>query len=59
MIGVYPFDSTNSVITAPVFIASVARVIGDVSIGEELPIWYDIVKRSDIGLAKRPRVSPS
>jgi carbonic anhydrase/acetyltransferase-like protein (isoleucine patch superfamily) len=46
--GVYPYLETCPNITDGVFVAPGAQVIGDVTIGAEVGIWYNTVIRGDV-----------
>lgn len=46
--GVYPYLETTPNISDGVFIAPGARVIGNVSIGTDVGIWYNTVIRGDV-----------
>lgn len=45
---VYPFGDIDPVIAPSAFIAPGARVIGNVTIGEDSSIWYNTVLRGDV-----------
>ncbi|MBL0332351.1 MAG: gamma carbonic anhydrase family protein [Chlorobiota bacterium] len=47
-ITVLPFEGISPRIHSSVFIASGARIIGDVEIGEQSSIWYNVVIRGDV-----------
>jgi carbonic anhydrase/acetyltransferase-like protein (isoleucine patch superfamily) len=47
-VSVYRFGDTMPVIAQSAFIAPGARIIGDVSIGEDSSIWYNCVLRGDV-----------
>ena len=44
----YPFGDIYPKVAASAFIAPGARVIGDVTIGEDSSIWYNCVLRGDV-----------
>ncbi len=46
--SLYPFNGTMPTIADTAFIAPGARVIGNVSIGAESSIWYNVVLRGDV-----------
>jgi carbonic anhydrase/acetyltransferase-like protein (isoleucine patch superfamily) len=46
--SLYPFAGTHPTVAASAFIAPGARVIGNVSIGEDSSIWYNVVLRGDV-----------
>jgi carbonic anhydrase/acetyltransferase-like protein (isoleucine patch superfamily) len=46
--SLYPFGGIMPTVAATAFIAPGARVIGNVSIGEESSIWYNVVLRGDV-----------
>jgi carbonic anhydrase/acetyltransferase-like protein (isoleucine patch superfamily) len=46
--SLYPFNGIMPTIAKTAFIAPGARVIGDVSIGEDSSIWYNVVLRGDV-----------
>ena len=48
MSGLYPFNGIVPHVAASAFIAPGARVIGDVTIGEDSSIWYNCVLRGDV-----------
>lgn len=46
--SVYPFNNVHPDIAESAFIAPGARVIGDVTIGDDSSIWYNAVLRGDV-----------
>ncbi|MCO4783264.1 MAG: gamma carbonic anhydrase family protein [Candidatus Cloacimonetes bacterium] len=46
--GIYPYLEISPSLSEGVFIAPGARVIGDVTIGKEVGIWYNTVIRGDV-----------
>lgn len=46
--SIYPFAGTMPKVADSAFIAPGARVIGDVTIGAESSIWYNVVLRGDV-----------
>jgi carbonic anhydrase/acetyltransferase-like protein (isoleucine patch superfamily) len=46
--SVYPFNNIHPDIADTAFIAPGARVIGDVKIGADSSIWYNVVLRGDV-----------
>lgn len=46
--SLYPFNGVTPTIAASAFIAPGARIIGDVTIGEDASIWYNCVLRGDV-----------
>jgi gamma-carbonic anhydrase len=46
--SIHPFADTLPKVADSAFIAPGARVIGNVSIGEESSIWYNVVLRGDV-----------
>jgi carbonic anhydrase/acetyltransferase-like protein (isoleucine patch superfamily) len=47
-ITIIPFEGKSPVIHPSVFIASGARIIGDVEIGEQSSVWFNVVIRGDV-----------
>ena len=47
-ITVLPFEGASPQIHSSVFVASGARIIGDVEIGEDSSIWFNVVIRGDV-----------
>jgi carbonic anhydrase/acetyltransferase-like protein (isoleucine patch superfamily) len=47
-VSIHPFAGALPKVADSVFIAPGARVIGNVSIGEESSIWYNVVLRGDV-----------
>jgi carbonic anhydrase/acetyltransferase-like protein (isoleucine patch superfamily) len=45
---ILPFEGKEPQIDATAFIASGARIIGDVTIGQQASVWYNCVLRGDI-----------
>lgn len=46
--SVHAFDGNNPAIAATAFIAPGARIIGEVTIGDESSIWFNAVLRGDV-----------
>lgn len=46
--SIYPFGDRAPHIAATAFVAPGARIIGDVTIGDESSIWYNCVLRGDV-----------
>ncbi|GGE20528.1 gamma carbonic anhydrase family protein [Polymorphobacter glacialis] len=46
--SIHPFGDKHPLIAPTAFIAPGARVIGDVTIGDEASIWYNVVLRGDV-----------
>ncbi|MBC7520525.1 MAG: gamma carbonic anhydrase family protein [Sandarakinorhabdus sp.] len=46
--SIYPFNNIHPDIAESAFIAPGARVIGDVKIGADSSIWYNVVLRGDV-----------
>jgi gamma-carbonic anhydrase len=46
--SIYPFGDHTPTIAAAAFIAPGARIIGNVTIGDESSIWYNCVLRGDV-----------
>lgn len=46
--SLYRFGDTSPLIHPSVFVASGARIIGNVTIGEDSSIWYNCVLRGDV-----------
>lgn len=46
--SLYPFNGVTPRVAASAFIAPGARIIGDVTIGEDASIWYNCVLRGDV-----------
>lgn len=46
--SLYPFNGITPKVAASAFVAPGARVIGDVSIGADSSIWYNVVLRGDV-----------
>jgi carbonic anhydrase/acetyltransferase-like protein (isoleucine patch superfamily) len=47
-VSIYPFAGTMPSVADTAFIAPGARVIGNVSIGKDSSIWYNVVLRGDV-----------
>ncbi len=45
----YRFGDVSPAVAASVFVAPGARIIGNVSIGDDSSIWYNCVLRGDVG----------
>jgi gamma-carbonic anhydrase len=47
-VSIYPFAGITPTVAESAFIAPGARVIGDVTIGKESSIWFNVVLRGDV-----------